>query len=124
MDECDVVVPRDKLAEFILYTHQLSRDFDMRMPSFGHAGDGNLHVYLCRDAMDETLWKEKRDQVFDLMYRKSALLAGLVSGEHGIGYVKKEYMRLQYGDVQIQLMQGIKTVFDPKNLLNPGKVCQ
>ncbi|HEY5465696.1 MAG TPA: FAD-binding oxidoreductase [Clostridia bacterium] len=124
LDECDVVVPRDKLAEFILYTHQLSKEFDMRMPSFGHAGDGNLHVYLCRDALDETLWKEKRDQVFDLMYRKSVELAGLVSGEHGIGYVKKEYLRLQYGDVQIQLMQGIKAVFDPKNLLNPGKVCQ
>ena len=124
MDECDVVVPRDKVAEFILYTHQLARDLDIRIPSFGHAGDGNLHVYICRDALDEQTWQAKLNQAFDRMYQKSVDLAGLVSGEHGIGFAKKGYLLRQYGDVQIGLMRGIKAVFDPKNILNPGKVCQ
>ena len=124
MDECDVVVPRDKVAEFILYTHQLARDLDIRIPSFGHAGDGNLHVYICRDALDEQTWQAKLNQAFDRMYQKSVDLAGLVSGEHGIGFAKKGYLRRQYGDVQIGLMRGVKAVFDPKNILNPGKVCQ
>jgi glycolate oxidase len=57
------------------------------------------------------------------MYEKAVALGGLVSGEHGIGYAKKEYLRRQYGDTPIALMQGIKKVFDEKNILNPGKVC-
>ena len=124
MDECDVVVPRNKVADFIIYTHQLAKDLDIRIPSFGHAGDGNIHVYVCRDDLDEKTWQEKLQRAFDLMYKKSVELAGLVSGEHGIGYAKKEYMRRQYGDKQISLMKGIKAVFDPKNILNPGKVCE
>ena len=57
------------------------------------------------------------------MYEKAASLGGLVSGEHGIGYAKKEYLKKQYGEGPVSLMQGIKRVFDPKNLLNPGKIC-
>ncbi len=124
MDECDVVVPRNKIAEFILYTHQLAREMNIRIPSFGHAGDGNLHVYVCRDALDESAWQEKLGQVFDRMYQKAFDLSGLVSGEHGIGYAKKDYMSRQCGPVQLSLMRGIKAVFDPLNILNPGKVCQ
>jgi glycolate oxidase len=124
MDECDVVVPRNKVADFILYTHQLAKDLDIRIPSFGHAGDGNLHVYVCRDALDEKTWQEKLNRAFDLMYQKSVELAGLVSGEHGIGYAKRIYMKRQYGEGQVKLMRAIKAVFDPKNILNPGKVCE
>jgi glycolate oxidase len=124
MDECDVVVPRNKVADFIIYTHQLAKDLDIRIPSFGHAGDGNLHVYVCRDALDEKTWQEKLDRAFDLMYKKSVELAGLVSGEHGIGYAKRIYMKRQYGEGQVKLMRAIKAAFDPKNILNPGKVCE
>jgi glycolate oxidase len=124
MDECDVVVPRNKVADFIIYTHQLAKDLDIRIPSFGHAGDGNLHVYVCRDALDEKVWREKLNRAFDLMYQKSVELAGLVSGEHGIGYAKRIYMKRQYGEGQVKLMRSIKATFDPKNILNPGKVCE
>ena len=124
MDECDVVVPRNKVADFIIYTHQLAKDLDIRIPSFGHAGDGNLHVYVCRDALDEKTWQEKLNRAFDLMYQKSVELAGLVSGEHGIGYAKRIYMKRQYGEGQVKLMRAIKAAFDPKNILNPGKVCE
>lgn len=123
MDECDVVVPRSKVDEFIKYTHKIAEETGVRIPSFGHAGDGNLHVYICRDALGEAEWTETLAHCFDLMYKKAEELGGLVSGEHGIGYAKKGYMRAQYGETQIALMQGIKAAFDPKNILNPGKVC-
>ncbi len=123
MDECDVVVPRSNVDEFIKYTHKIAEDEGVRIPSFGHAGDGNLHVYICRDALDQDTWEEKLAHCFDLMYKKAEELGGLVSGEHGIGYAKKGYMRSAFGEDQIALMQGIKAAFDKKNILNPGKVC-
>lgn len=122
MDECDVVVPRNRIAEFIRYTHELAMKYDIRIPSFGHAGDGNLHIYICRDKLDEQVWKEKLEKVFEEMYEKAAEVGGAVSGEHGIGFAKKEYLREQIGEEQIRIMRGIKQVFDPKGLLNPGKV--
>lgn len=124
MDECDVVVPRNRVAEFIKYTKELQEEFGVRIPSFGHAGDGNLHVYVCKDDLDEETWEKKLNDVFEKMYNKSVELNGLVSGEHGIGYAKKDYMFKQYGEEQVRIMSGIKKVFDPKNILNPGKVCQ
>ena len=123
MDECDVVVPGNQVDTFIKYTHELAEEFHVRIPSFGHAGDGNLHVYICRDALGDADWENIKDAIFDRMYEKSVELGGLVSGEHGIGYAKKEFLKRQYGETPIALMQGIKQVFDPKNILNPGKVC-
>ncbi|MPM97953.1 putative FAD-linked oxidoreductase [bioreactor metagenome] len=124
MDECDVVVPRNQVASFIKYTHELEEEYNIRIPSFGHAGDGNLHVYICKDDLNEEEWEFKLSKVFELMYKKSEELRGLVSGEHGIGYAKREYMFHQYGEHYMSIMRGIKSAFDPKNILNPGKVCQ
>ena len=123
MDECDVVVPANKVDEFIKYTHELADKLDIRIPSFGHAGDGNLHVYICRDELGEEEWSSRLNECFELMYLKARELGGLVSGEHGIGYAKKEYLKKQYGEGHIAIMQGIKMVFDEKNILNPGKIC-
>ncbi|MBR0376648.1 MAG: FAD-binding oxidoreductase, partial [Firmicutes bacterium] len=122
MDECDVVVPRDRVAEFIIYTHELSRKLNVRIPSFGHAGDGNLHVYICRDGLDQETWESTLAKAFDLMYTKAAELKGQVSGEHGIGFAKKGYMAAQLGEAEMELMRRIKAAFDPKNILNPDKV--
>ncbi len=123
MDECDVVVPGNRVDEFIKYTHALAEEFGVRIPSFGHAGDGNLHVYICRDALADEVWQKTLEDCFDRMYQKAEALGGLVSGEHGIGYAKKHFLARQYGETPIALMQGIKRVFDEKNILNPGKVC-
>ena len=123
MDECDVVVPGNQVDTFIKFTHELADEFHVRIPSFGHAGDGNLHVYICRDTLNDEEWEKTLSSIFDRMYEKSVELGGLVSGEHGIGYAKKEFLKRQYGETPIALMQGIKQVFDPKNILNPGKVC-
>ena len=123
MDECDVVVPTAKVDEFIKYTHELADEFKVRIPSFGHAGDGNLHVYICKDNLTETEWETTLSAVFDRMYKRAEKLGGLVSGEHGIGYAKKDFLRESLGETPILLMQGIKKTFDPKLILNPHKVC-
>lgn len=122
MDECDVVVPKSRITEFILFTHKLSRELDIRIPSFGHAGDGNLHIYICRDDLDEKTWKDKLEKAFDAMYKEAARIGGLVSGEHGIGYAKKRFLRENYDNTQLELMKGIKSVFDPNMILNPDKI--
>lgn len=123
MDECDVVVPVNKVDEFINFTHDLAKRMNVRIPSFGHAGDGNLHIYICRDDLSDADWEKILNICFDEMYAKAEQLGGLVSGEHGIGFAKKGYLRKQLGDMPIEIMQGIKKVFDEKNILNPGKVC-
>lgn len=122
MDECDVVVPRSRIADFITYTHELAKELNIRIPSFGHAGDGNLHIYICRDGLDETTWQQKLTQAFEKMYAKSAEFGGQVSGEHGIGYAKRPYLQEHLGPVQMELMRGIKAAFDPNGILNPGKI--
>lgn len=124
MDECDVVVPRNKVAEFINYTNELQEKFKVRISSFGHAGDGNLHVYILKDEHSDTEWEVKLNEVFSAMYSKSVELEGLVSGEHGIGYAKKKYLSEQFGPEYLALLRGIKMAFDPTNILNPGKICQ
>lgn len=123
MDECDVVVPVSHVDEFIRYTHRLAEEHRVRIPSFGHAGDGNLHVYVCRDELPEEEWERTLAVCFDKMYEKARALHGLPSGEHGIGYAKKAFLREQLGETPMALMRGIKDVFDPKHILNPNKVC-
>lgn len=123
MDECDVVVPVSQVDEFIKYTHELADEFKVRIPSFGHAGDGNLHVYICKDELNDADWEKTLLACFDKMYARAEELGGLVSGEHGIGFAKKEFLKKQYGETPILLMQQIKKAFDDKNILNPGKIC-
>ena len=124
MDEVDVVVPRNKVAGFVTFTHTLEEEFNIRIKSFGHAGDGNLHIYILRDELTEDLWHEKLNKVMDVIYNKANELSGQVSGEHGIGYAKKGYLSNSLSKEVISLMKGIKLAFDPKNILNPGKVAQ
>ena len=123
MDECDVVVPRDRIADFVQKTHDISRELDVRINSFGHAGDGNLHVYVCRDGLDEAQWKSRVEKSMEMMYEAARGMGGDVSGEHGIGHAKKPFLTQSVGEVQMNLMRGVKAAFDPKGILNPGKVC-
>ncbi|HHV94434.1 MAG TPA: FAD-binding protein [Firmicutes bacterium] len=122
MDEVDVVVPRDKIAVFIRYTKELEKEYGIRIRSFGHAGDGNMHVYILRDDMDREMWKAKMEEIMDKLYAKGSELGGQVSGEHGIGIAKRSYLLRDLGDTLIALQRQIKEVFDPKHILNPGKV--
>mgnify|MGYP001555741600 CR=1 FL=1 len=123
MDECDVVVPRNRIAEFVKFADTLKEEFDVRIMGFGHAGDGNLHLYVLKDQMDRAAFSDKLSKVFDRMYEKARELGGAVSGEHGIGYAKKPFLKDSLGDSGMSLLGAIKQAFDPKLILNPGKVC-
>jgi glycolate oxidase len=122
LDECDVVVPRDRVADFVKFTHEMEEKHDIKIRNFGHAGDGNLHVYTLKEDMDDQSWKEKNTAVMDELYEKAREFKGQVSGEHGIAYAKKKYLKEAVGERQMALMKGIKKVFDPKGILNPGKI--
>ena len=122
MDEVDVVVPRSNVSEMVEFAHKLQEKVGARIKCFGHAGDGNLHIYVLKDDLTEDQWKNKLNEAMDHMYAKAKELEGEVSGEHGIGYAKKEYLHRSLDPISIELMRGIKKVFDPKNLLNPGKI--
>ena len=123
MEECDVVVPRKQVAAFVKYTKEVERRVGVRLSGFGHAGDGNLHVYVLRDELDPETYAHKLKESFDLLYAKARELGGQVSGEHGIGFAKKEFLAESLGEVSMALLRNIKTAFDPNHILNPGKVC-
>ena len=123
MDECDVVVPVPRIAEFIEYVVGLQDEFGLIVRCTGHAGDGNIHVNVCAVEMDPAEFDEKVRGFMKLAYAKSKELGGLISGEHGIGSAKVAYLEEDQGPVIMELMRNIKKVFDPKLLLNPGKVC-
>jgi glycolate oxidase len=122
MDECDVVVPRDRISDYVMYVSKLQDKYDIRIPSFGHAGDGNLHIYLCKDQLDDDTWSKKRETIMKDLYERALEMGGKVSGEHGIGHAKTEYLRSSLDDNTEKIMSGIKRVFDAKGILNPGKV--
>lgn len=124
MDEVDCVVPRNCVNELVQYIHTLNDKEQIRIKSFGHAGDGNLHVYILKDDLSDEEWEIKMNKVMDLIYDKAHQLRGQVSGEHGIGFAKKPYLSKSLPADALELMKGIKAVFDPKNLLNPHKICQ
>ena len=123
MDEVDVVVPRSCVNEFVNFVHDLRKDMNIRIKSFGHAGDGNLHVYILRDAMNDKQWKNALEEAMQRMYDKAKTMDGQVSGEHGIGRAKKPYLKESLDPATIILMQRIKKAFDPNGILNPHKVC-
>jgi len=122
MDECDVVVPRTQLAGFMAFVDKLEREYGVRIRSFGHAGDGNLHIYLCKDGLSDSVWDSNCNAIMDQLYTESSKLGGQISGEHGIGHAKHAYLAESLGDDVMGLMRGIKQAFDPRNLLNPGKI--
>ena len=123
IDEMDVVVPVDKIPDFLIYIRQLGEENGIRIRNFGHAGDGNLHIYCCSNDLEEEEFKKKVKVIMDAAYTKCAELEGQVSGEHSIGHAKMVYLEESVGEDVFKLMGEIKKVFDPDYILNPGKVC-
>ncbi len=124
MDEADIVVPRNRINDLVEYTHSLQKEVGVRIKSFGHAGDGNLHAYILKDDLSDEEWKKRLSLAMEKMYAKARELHGLISGEHGIGFAKRPYLKEHTDPEVIGLMRGIKKVFDPNNILNPHKVCE
>lgn len=123
MDEMDVVIPVDKIPDFLNYVHDVGEEQGMRIRSFGHAGDGNLHIYVCSNELEKDEFLVQNKIVMDKCYAKCKEFGGQVSGEHAIGHGKKAYLRESVGETAYGLMGAIKKVFDPDGILNPGKVC-
>jgi len=122
MDEVDVVVPRSEVSKLVEYTHTIENRVGIHIKSFGHAGDGNLHIYILKDNLSDEEWEVKMKKAMQLIYDKAGELKGMVSGEHGIGFAKKPYL-IEFSDKDVLgIMKGIKLVFDPKNILNPHKI--
>ncbi len=122
VDECDVVVPVSKIAPYVEYVSQIKGKFDFEVKYFGHAGDGNLHIYTCSNEMQKDEFRKQSDEFLSAIYKKSMEFGGQISGEHGIGFGKVHYLEQALGPVNIGLMKSIKKAFDPKQILNPGKV--
>lgn len=123
LDECDVVVPVTQIANFLVYVDSLEQEVGLKIRSFGHAGDGNLHIYCCSNDLAEDEFKARAEKFMEAVYIKATELGGQVSGEHGIGNGKVAFLAESMGDVNMRLMEEIKKVFDPNLILNPGKVC-
>jgi glycolate oxidase len=123
LDECDVVVPINKIAPYLTYVKSLEEEVGLTIKNFGHAGDGNLHIYACSNDLEEDEFKRRVDIFMNYVYDKATEFGGQVSGEHGIGLGKIEYLEKSVGSVNVRLMQDIKHTFDPNMILNPGKVC-
>jgi glycolate oxidase len=117
----DIVVPRSRMAELVLFLDELGRKYRFPIPAYGHAGDGNLHVNIMYDKSvpGEV---EKLDQVIRDLFRRIIEMHGTISGEHGIGITKAPYLEMELSREVVQLMLRLKNAFDPKGILNPGKI--
>lgn len=117
----DIVVPRTKIPELVNFTETLAQELNLPIFTFGHAGDGNIHVNIMLNKNkpeEETKGKTAKQKLF----RKVMELGGTLSGEHGIGSTKREYLTMEIDANTIEVMQMVKKAFDPRNILNPGKI--
>lgn len=120
--EEDTVVPRAELSKLISGIKDIGSRFGFDSVCYGHAGDGNLHVNIIKGSMSDSDWNAKLKEGIREIFALTVSLGGTISGEHGIGLVQKEFMDIKYSEVHMNLMRGIKAVFDPKGILNPGKI--
>ncbi|MFM7496977.1 MAG: FAD-binding oxidoreductase [Bacteroidota bacterium] len=120
--EEDTVVPMTALPALVAKAKALGQAYGFRSVCYGHAGDGNLHINILKDQIPEEVWKERIPIAIRELFGTVRALGGTLSGEHGIGWSQKKYMEVVVDPLQIQLMRGIKAVFDPQGLLNPGKI--
>lgn len=114
----DLVVPIDKTAEFIAYVHELEAESGMQMVSFGHAGDGNVHLCIVRGQRDEETWNRELHRNMERLYRKAYDLGGLTSGEHGVGLAKQPYFLENTPDINLAVMRSVKDALDNRHILN------
>ena len=116
----DVCLPISKITECVNFAEEQTKKFGLRAPMVGHLGDGNFHVLLPFDPKDKEMYKKIRE-FNDLLIKKSLELNGTITGEHGIGLHKKEYLLQEHPD-NIPIMKSIKRTIDPNNIMNPGKI--
>jgi glycolate oxidase len=120
--EEDTVVPRYELPRLLKGVKEIGKRYGFHSVCYGHAGDGNLHVNIIKGDLPDDVWNHEVPKGIREIFQLCVSLGGTLSGEHGIGWVQKNYMDIAFNPVQLQLMKAIKHVFDPHGILNPGKI--
>ncbi len=126
----DIAVPRAEVAGHVRRVREIAAQYGLWLPTFGHAADGNVHTHIMKARYEngtmvpipESEWRDKADPVRREIFEDCRRRGGVISGEHGIGLVKKPYLPLVFDNRQIEIMRGIKRVFDPTGIMNPGKI--
>jgi len=118
----DVVVPRSKIPELLKYIEQLESTYGLPIAVYGHIGDGNLHVNILKRGIPDDVWQQRLPTLVHALYSKVVSVGGKISGEHGIGLAKRQYLSMSVSPEEIALMRNVKRMLDPNNILNPGKV--
>ncbi len=117
----DIVVPRNRVTEMLRRLRNISEQSGVKIVNFGHAGDGNIHVNIMVDKADTEEY-EKGLSLVEKIFQETLSLGGTISGEHGVGLTKAGYIGMELSRKELEIMEAIKKVFDPKNILNPGKI--
>jgi glycolate oxidase len=120
--EEDTVVPRFELPQLLFHVKEIGKKYGFHSVCYGHAGDGNLHVNIIKGNLSDEQWDNELPKAIRELFTEVVKLGGTISGEHGIGLVQKNYMDIAFPEVTLNLMRNIKKVFDPKGILNPGKI--
>lgn len=120
--EEDTVVPRSALPELLHHVKRIGTKYGFKSVCYGHSGDGNLHVNIIKGDLTDAQWNDELPLAIRELFVEVVRLGGTLSGEHGIGLVQKPYMDIAFSETSLQLMRAIKKVFDPKGILNPGKI--
>lgn len=120
--EEDTVVPRSRLPELVEGVKAICRAYGITSICYGHAGDGNVHVNVLKADLDDETWNNSVDSAVRKIFELTVSLGGTISGEHGIGYSQKGYLPIAIGPAELAIMRAIKRVFDPNDILNPGKI--
>jgi glycolate oxidase len=119
----DVVVPTANMPKLVVSAYDIARRFDLEVLNFGHVGDGNVHVtFLKPDGMSDDVWKRSLEKALEELYKITVQLEGNLTGEHGVGLKRKKYLSMFLQEKELALMRSIKRLFDPNNILNPGKI--
>jgi glycolate oxidase len=120
--EEDTVVPRYELPTLLKGVKQIGEKYGFTSVCYGHAGDGNLHINIIKGDLSDDVWNNDLPKAIREIFELTVKLGGTLSGEHGIGYVQKGYMDIAFTPTHLNLMKQIKHLFDPNNIMNPGKV--
>jgi len=120
--EEDTVVPRFELPQLLFHVKEIGKKYGFHSVCYGHAGDGNLHVNIIKGYLSDEQWDNELPKAIRELFTEVVKLGGTISGEHGIGLVQKNYMDVAFPEVTLNLMRNIKKVFDPKGILNAGKI--
>jgi len=120
--EEDTVVPRYQLPKLLAGVKAIGKKYGFHSVCYGHAGDGNLHINIIKGDLSDDFWNNELAVAIKELFELTVGLGGTISGEHGIGLVQKKYMTIPFGQTELNLMKGIKNIFDPNGILNPGKI--